>query len=275
MSMDDMSAPVMNAAATPASLQETPPETPAATEINDLPGTLAEALPESVAEPVAEPVAEAETQSEALAGRHELATQMVAKLCHDFISPAGAIISGLDLLEDPSAQDMKQEALNLISTSAKKLVALVYFARVAFGAATTSESFSAAQLNKILTDMYASVRAELDFRIDPAIIFEKPAARALLNLGLLMGNSLPMGGKSRLEASFEDGKLILTAEGRGPRARLKPEAIEGLSGKALSDGLNGQWIQPHWLYSVVTEAGGDIKFESDVDALFITATLPA
>src|SRR6185312_13153270 len=76
------------------------------------------------------------------ASNHELATQLVAKLCHDFISPAGAIMSGLDLLEDPSAQDMKQEALNLISTSAKKLVTLVYFARVAFGAATTSEAFS-------------------------------------------------------------------------------------------------------------------------------------
>ena len=64
---------------------------------------------------------------------HELATQLVAKLCHDFISPAGAIISGLDLLEDPSAQDMRQEALNLISASAKKMVTLVHFARVAFG----------------------------------------------------------------------------------------------------------------------------------------------
>jgi len=257
MSMDDMSTPVMAAAATSTPLHtDTAEGISVATDLLETPGEIA-------------------AEGESLSDRHELATQMVAKLCHDFISPAGAIISGLDLLEDPSAQDMKAEALNLISTSAKKLVALVYFARVAFGAATTSESFSAAQLNKILTDMYASVRAELDFRIDPAIVFEKPASRALLNLGLLMGNSLPMGGKSRLEATFEDGKLILTAEGRGPRARLKPEAIEGLSGKALSDGLNGQWIQPHWLYSVVTEAGGTITFESETDALFITATLPA
>ncbi|MBW8881895.1 MAG: histidine phosphotransferase, partial [Asticcacaulis sp.] len=92
--------------------------------------------------PEAEPAADSDASR--LPGRHALATQMVAKLCHDFISPTGAIMSGLDLLEDPSAQDMKQEALNLIATSAKKLVALVYFARVAFGAATTSEAFSAA-----------------------------------------------------------------------------------------------------------------------------------
>lgn len=254
MSMDDLS-PVLNTVAPSEGVTAGAPtsDIPAATEA---------------------PQDEAASAAKDLAGRHELATQMVAKLCHDFISPAGAIMSGLDLLEDPSAQDMKQEALNLISTSAKKLVSLVYFARVAFGAANTAEAFNAAQLNKILNDIYASLRAELDFRIEPNVIFEKPAARALLNLGLLAGNSLPMGGKMRLETTTEDGQLIITAEARGPRARLKPEVVEGLSGVPLSDGLAGQWIQPHWLYSVVTEAGGDISWTAETDILILTVKLP-
>ncbi len=253
----------------------------AGTRASEVPAAEPQASPEAsapetstVETPAAEPVVAAVPDLD-LPGRHELATQMVAKLCHDFISPAGAIVSGLDLLDDPSAQDMKQEALNLIATSAKKLVALVYFARVAFGAANTSEAFNAAQLNKILTDIYASVRAELDFRIEPNVIFEKPAARALLNVGLLLGNSLPMGGKARLEAVTTDGTLTLTAEGRGPRARFKPEATEALKGLPLSDGLAGQWIQPHWLHSVVTEAGGTLEFTTDQDLVLITIKLPA
>jgi histidine phosphotransferase ChpT len=248
--------------------------------LDDLSPTLS--APVSQDTPPAQPeigaISETETQETAagasLPGRHELATQMVAKLCHDFISPAGAIICGLDLLEDPSAQDMKQEALNLISASAKKMVALVHFARVAFGASNTAESFSGAQLQKILNDTFSTMRAELDYRIDGARLFEKPAARALLNLGLIMGNALPMGGKALLEARDIDGKLILTGESRGPRARLKPEAIEGLTGLSLGDGLAGQWIQPHWLHSVVSEAGGDLKIDSDTDLLTITITLP-
>jgi len=207
-------------------------------------------------------------------GAHDLATQLVGKLCHDFISPAGAIMSGLDLLEDPSAQDMKQEALNLIKASATKMVTLVHFARVAFGAATTSEAFNGAQLEKILGDMFSTMRAELDFAIDPQMIFEKPAARALLNLGLLAGNSLPTGGKARLEAVKTDEGIVLTAESKGPRARLKAEAIEGLKGLPLGDGLNGQWIQPHWLYSTVHEAGGTLDFTSEPDALSFTIKLP-
>jgi histidine phosphotransferase ChpT len=205
---------------------------------------------------------------------HELATQLVAKLCHDFISPAGAIMSGLDLLEDPSAQDMRQEALNLISTSAKKLVTLVYFARVAFGAATTSEAFSGKELNKILSDIFDTMRAELEFDIAPDTLFAKPAARALVNLGLIAGNSLPTGGVAHLETRRDDDAVYFTATARGPRARLKPEAVEGLSGKPLSDGLQGQWIQPHWLWSVVKEAGGTLEFTAEPERLTFNIRMP-
>ena len=205
---------------------------------------------------------------------HDLATQLVGKLCHDFISPAGAIMSGLDLLEDPSAQDMRQEALNLISASAKKMVTLVHFARVAFGAASTSEAFSGAQLEKILGDMFATMRAELVFDIPADALLQKPAARTLLNLGLLAGNSLPTGGKATLTAVTDDDGLTLTADAAGPRARLKVEAVEGLKGRPLGDGLNGQWIQPHWLWSTVKEAGGTLDFTVEPDHLVLTVKLP-
>ena len=208
------------------------------------------------------------------ASGHELATQLVAKLCHDFISPAGAIMSGLDLLEDPSAQDMRQEALNLIAASAKKMVTLVYFARVAFGAATTSEAFSGRELNKILADMFDTMRAELDFDIAGDLHFPKPAARALVNLGLIAGGSLPTGGKAHIETRRDADAIYFTATSKGPRARLKPEAIEGLSGLPLGEGLQGQWIQPHWLWSVVQEAGGTLDFTAEPEHLTFNIRMP-
>ena len=51
----------------------------------------------------------------------ELAAYLAARMCHDFISPASAIVSGLDLLEDPTAQDMRDDAMGLIAASARKL----------------------------------------------------------------------------------------------------------------------------------------------------------
>src|SRR6185437_7452020 len=79
----------------------------------------------------------------------ELAAYLAARMCHDFISPASAIVSGLDLLDDPSAQDMREEAMGLIATSARKLTDLLSFARVAFGASASAETFDARELERL------------------------------------------------------------------------------------------------------------------------------
>ena len=70
----------------------------------------------------------------------DFAAMLAARLCHDFISPASAIVSGLDLLEDPSAQDMREDAMSLIASSARKLADLLQFCRVAFGASASAEA---------------------------------------------------------------------------------------------------------------------------------------
>ena len=75
----------------------------------------------------------------------ELAARLAAKLCHDFVSPAGAIVSGLDLLDDPTAKDMRDEAMQLIASSARKLTDLLAFARVAFGSTAVQVSFESCE----------------------------------------------------------------------------------------------------------------------------------
>ena len=137
----------------------------------------------------------------------ELATYVAAKLCHDFISPSGAIVSGLDLMQDPAAQDMRDDALALIEQSARKMVALVHYARVAFGAATTSERFTARELESLLVGMTQGGRATLDWRIAEGE-FSKPQARALTNLAYLTVGALPMGGSAVIQSRVEDGLSI-------------------------------------------------------------------
>jgi len=199
----------------------------------------------------------------------QLATLLVAKLCHDFISPAGAIISGLDLLEDPSAQDMRQEAHNLIAASAKKMVTLVQFARLAYGAATTAEAFSAKDIQSTLDDLFAGARANLELELESDRIVPKTAARVILNLGLISVNLLPMGGVARLTISVSDALWQIALEATGPRVRIKSEVIEGLTGQTLSEGLTGQWIQPHWLHRVVSEAKGTLTLDNQPDKVAI------
>lgn len=203
-----------------------------------------------------------------------LASHIAAKLCHDFISPTGAIVSGLDLLKDPSAQDMRDDALSLIEASAKKLVTIVNFARVAFGAATSAERFDARELETLLRGAFEHVRAELDWAVELQT-FEKPVARALLNLAQIGGGALPTGGVARVTAVQDGDQIALTVEAKGARVRMKPEVATGLRGEQLTDGLAGQWIQAFWLWEVVRDAGGALSFESSEEGVTIRARMPA
>jgi histidine phosphotransferase ChpT len=205
----------------------------------------------------------------------ELATLIAAKLCHDFISPSGAIVSGLDLLRDPSAKDMRDDAIALIESSAARMVALVQFARVAFGAATTAERFSGDDLKPLALGVLDGGRATIDWRIEGGSTFSKPQARAILNLAYMTVGALPTGGVATLSARQDGDDLVLEGLAEGARARLKPEAQQGLVGAALTDGLAGQWVQPYWLWLTAREAGGDLAVNATEGCVTLTARLPA
>lgn len=204
----------------------------------------------------------------------ELAALVAAKLCHDFISPSGAILSGLDLLNDPASQDMRDDAIGLITDSARKMVALVQFCRVAFGAATTAERFAADELKGLVEAVTAGGRASLAWNID-AVDFGKPQARALVNLAYLTVAALPTGGEAVVSARQDGDRLRLEGRAEGARARLKAEAATGLAGRRLTEGLAGQWIQPYWLWLTVVQTGGRLDVEAVDGRVLLTAALPA
>lgn len=204
----------------------------------------------------------------------ELAAYLAARMCHDFISPASAISSGLDLLEDPSAQDMREEAMGLIVSSAKKLADLLSFCRVAFGASASAETFDARDLDKLAQGVFAHMRAELQWDVaTPAV--NKPAARTLLNLAQMAGAALPTGGIAKVRAVQEGASLAIAIESTGPRARLRPEVLAGLQGQPLGEGLHGHWVQAYYTHLFVTDAGGRVFADVQEERVVFAATLPA
>jgi histidine phosphotransferase ChpT len=205
---------------------------------------------------------------------HELASQLAARLCHDFMSPTSAMVSGLDLLDDPTAKDMRDDAMDLIATSARKLVDLLSFSRVAFGSAAGAEAFDTNELGKLARGIYAHVRAELDWAVEPQSI-AKPAARIALNLAQLAAGALPLGGVARLELKRDRGVMRLAVAARGPKARLHAEVAQGLAGEPLSEGLGGRWVQAYYLWSLTTGTGGRIEARPAEGVVDFVAKLPA
>ncbi len=204
----------------------------------------------------------------------ELAAYLAARMCHDFISPASAIASGLDLLDDPSAQDMREEAMGLIAASSKKLADLLAFCRVAFGASASAETIDVRDLVKLAQGAFAHMRATLEWAVGaPAV--NKPAARALLNLAQMAGAALPTGGHAVVRAVQEGQSLAVAIEATGPRARLRPEVLAGLQGHGPGEGLHGHWVQAYYVHLLVGDAGGRVFADVQEEKVVFAATLPA
>lgn len=204
----------------------------------------------------------------------ELAATVSARLCHDFISPASAIVSGLDLLEDPESQDMHADAMNLIASSARKLTSHLAFARVAFGASAAADTFDTRALKTLLDGVFAHVRPELAWSVNIESV-NKPAARALLNMAQIAAGAMPTGGVATVKAEREDGALLVTVLADSPKVRLRSEVSEGLRGEPLGDGLAGNWVQAYYLNQLVREAGGDLDFALEDQRLTLTVRVPA
>jgi histidine phosphotransferase ChpT len=203
----------------------------------------------------------------------ELAAHLAGRLCHDLISPVSAIVSGLDLLEDPSAQDMRDDAMNLIQQSARKLAVALSFARVAYGSSASAETFDPSDLEGLTRAVFGHVRAELDWAVRSERL-EKPVARALLNLAQLGITALPTGGVARLTVRTETGETVVRLEAKGPRARLRVEAQAGLRGQPMTEGLPGQWVQAYYLNALVSDAGGRLESTIGDDLVAVSAILP-
>lgn len=206
--------------------------------------------------------------------RTELASLLASRLCHDFISPASAIVSGLDLLEDPDSADMRDDAMALIAASAKKLVDALQFSRVAYGGGSGAETFGVPALKDLAQGMFAHHRGELEWGETPETL-EKPAARALLNLCALAAAALPMGGTATVSVENAGTGQVIRTVSAGRRARLRPELSAGLLGQGPGDGLPGHWIQAAWTLALVRRAGGEISVEQEEDRVTLTARVPA
>ncbi len=202
----------------------------------------------------------------------ELASHLAARLCHDFISPAGAIVSGLDLLEDPSAQDMREEAMSMIAASANKLVALIKFDRIAFGGAQGSEVFDTRELRELTEGVFADLRAKLDWQV-AAPGLEKPAARALLSLAQIGAGVLPAGGQVQVSATEAPDGAQVQVRATG-RARLRGEVEEGLRGQRLTEGRTGHWVQAFYLRRLLDEVGGALEVQTVEGEILFTARFP-
>src|SRR5947199_1350090 len=157
----------------------------------------------------------------------ELAALLCSRVCHDLISPVGAIVNGLEVLDDNPKPEDRDFALDLIRKSAKTASARLQFCRLAFGAAGSA----GAQID--VGDAQAMARGHLEDDKTklvwnlPRVLLPKNRVKLLLNMLILASQSIPRGGSLAVDRVGEGDAMGFRITASGPNARVA-QAIPGL-----------------------------------------------
>ena len=206
----------------------------------------------------------------------DLASLLCSRLCHDLMSPVGALNNGIELLADETDPDMREKCLELLADSARASANKLKFFRLAFGAAGGfGEAVDTHEAQAALEGLFGPERRiELGWAIADSKL-PKGAVKLLLNLSLLAGDALVRGGRLDVGAETRGDQLELAVRAEGPRILLDPVLRE-----TLATGGAGGVVEPRaaaaWLaHSLAADGGGTIRLSDPTDeVLMIGATLP-
>lgn len=198
----------------------------------------------------------------------ELAALLCSRVCHDIISPVGAINNGLELLDDGGADE---DAMRLIRTSARNASARLQFARIAFGAAgSAGMQIDTGDAESVATAFLANEKPEFEWKGARALL-PKNKVKLLLNLILIANAGIPRGGKLTVELLDLDTspRFIFTA--KGPMVRVPARFLELHSGVKSDEPVDAHAVQPYYTLLLAREAGMSIGIHASAEEIVLTA----
>ena len=206
----------------------------------------------------------------------DLASLLCSRLCHDLLSPVGALNNGIELLADEQDPEMRERCLELLAECAKASANKLKFFRLAFGTGGGfGDEIDTHEARTALEGLYgADKRTELGWMVADDKL-PKGAVKLLLNLAMIAGDALVRGGRLDVGAERRDGALEMVIRAEGPRILLDPKLREtiavGHSGGEVEPRAAGAWLA----HSLAAEAGGSIQLsDPSAEALMIGVTLP-
>jgi histidine phosphotransferase ChpT len=204
----------------------------------------------------------------------DLASLLCSRLCHDLMSPVGALNNGIELLAEETDPDLREKCLELLADSAAATAGKLKFFRLAFGAGGGfADEIDTHEAQAALEGVFGpEKRIELGWLVEGDKL-PKGAVKLLLNLALLAGDALVRGGRLDVGAERRDGEIELAVRGEGPRILLDPVLRETLTrgGDMVEPRSAGAWLA----HSLAAEAGGTIKLsDPSAEVLLIGAVLP-
>jgi histidine phosphotransferase ChpT len=201
----------------------------------------------------------------------DLAALLSSRVCHDVISPVGAIVNGLEVLEEEKDQEMRGHALALIKSSAQEASSRLQFCRLAFGAAgSKGSSIDTGDAENVARQLLADERTRLDWNV-PRVLLPKNKVKLLLNLCLIADASIPRGGDISISAKGEDDDMSFHVQAKGVNARVTPGVASLLSGEPEDGSVDARAIQAYYAGLVARSCGLEVSLALSGDVVTIEA----
>jgi histidine phosphotransferase ChpT len=200
----------------------------------------------------------------------DLAALLCSRVCHDVISPVGAIINGLEVLDGEQDEEMRAVAMELIKKSADSASARLQFCRLAFGAAGSFGALiDTGDAEKVARDIFANGRTVLQWNCGRRMA-SRASVKLLLNLCLIAASAVPRGGVIAVDILGEDDAMTMRVEARGANARLSHSAADFLTNAVPNEPIDGHSIQLYFTTLLARECHATLNISTSPETVTLT-----
>lgn len=201
----------------------------------------------------------------------DLAALLASKLCHDIISPVGAVQSGLELLDEMPGDE---ESMALVRNSTKSAVAKLQFARIAYGASGSSAAqIDLGDARQVAEGLMGFERATLSWTGERAYV-AKNIAKLILNLVVIANASVPRGREVRVDIARLEPSPEITVQAIGTPLRV-PAKFRALLAGEIADPIDAHGVQPYYTLLLAQELGLDVTMTQSEDTATFTVAAKA
>ena len=201
----------------------------------------------------------------------DLAALLCSRVCHDLISPVGAIVNGLEVLEEEKDEATKEFALDLIKKSARTASAKLQFCRIAFGAAgSAGAQIDLGDAETIARGFLEDDKTKLAWNL-PRALSPKNRVKLLLNMLVIAGQAIPRGGRISVDPVGSGENMGFKVTAAGTNAKIPPAVPALLTGEGSGEGLDAHRIQPFYAGLLARASGVKATIAMDGEAVVLTA----
>src|SRR6186997_520109 len=201
----------------------------------------------------------------------ELAALLCSRVCHDLISPVGAIVNGLEVLDDNPKPEDRDFALDLIKKSAKTASAKLQFCRLAFGAAgSAGAQIDTGDAEKMTRGLMEDEKTKIAWNV-PRVLMAKNRVKLLLNMLLLAAQAIPRGGQLTVDPIGEGETIGFKVTSTGTNAKVPQSIPPLLAGGSAEHPIDAHAIQPFYTSLLAKNCGLSVAMAAEGEAVVVTA----